>query len=70
MPTHRAEAAKPAATSRWNSRHSPRALHLFHLLLKLSKPQEQLLLRGGSLAAREWAVAPLSKMVPMGRNRA
>jgi uncharacterized protein YebE (UPF0316 family) len=31
--------------------------------------EEPKILRGGSLAAREWAVAPLSRMVPMGRSR-
>jgi uncharacterized protein YebE (UPF0316 family) len=31
--------------------------------------EEPKILRGGSIAAREWAVAPLSRMVAMGRSR-
>ena len=31
--------------------------------------EEPKILRGGSIAARDWAVAPLSKMVAMGRSR-
>jgi hypothetical protein len=31
--------------------------------------EEPKILRGGRVAAREWAVAPLSKMVAMGRSR-
>ena len=31
--------------------------------------EEPKILRGGSIAARNWAVAPLSKMVAMGRSR-
>jgi uncharacterized protein YebE (UPF0316 family) len=32
--------------------------------------EEPKVLRGGSLAAREWAVGSLSRMVPLGRSRA
>jgi uncharacterized protein YebE (UPF0316 family) len=31
--------------------------------------EEPKILRGGSIAARDWAVAPLSRMVTMGRSR-
>ena len=31
--------------------------------------EEPKILRGGSIAARDWAVAPLSRMVQMGRSR-